>query len=41
VTRTIRQFPVAKSFQVSVNPNRSFEESSFDNDVTTVPVRIP
>jgi hypothetical protein len=27
--------------QVTVNPNRSFEEASFDNNTTTVPVTIP
>jgi lysyl oxidase len=26
---------------VSVNPSRTFEEVSFDNNVTTVPVTLP
>ena len=27
--------------QVSVNPARTFEEISFDNNVTTIPIQIP
>ena len=33
--------PGSYHLQVSVNPNRAFEEGSFDNNTTTVPVTIP